>query len=67
MQRGIVKNYTRWDGLIAEKMLEHKIAKDYSVSNITLDFEREDLFWAVVFYQLENDSNKSAMSRMKRR
>tara|TARA_Y100000004_G_C8733925_1_gene335436 strand:- start:227 stop:430 length:204 start_codon:yes stop_codon:yes gene_type:complete len=67
MSRGIIKNYTKWDELMAEKMLEHRIAKDYSNSNIALDFEREDLFWSILFYQIEADKHKSEMAKVKRR
>jgi|TARA_R100000479_G_C6356806_1_gene191400 hypothetical protein len=49
---------------MGEKLLLHQVAKDYNNANIYLDFQREDLFWALVAYNVESSEMESKMPRM---
>ena len=42
-------------------MLEHKIARDYGANcNIEFNFQREDLFWSMMLYEVEAQEMKQA-------
>lgn len=47
-------------------MLEHKIARDYGANcNIEFDFQREDLFWSMMLYEVESQEMKQAKQKPK--
>jgi hypothetical protein len=51
----LIKKVTMWDAIMGEKLLEHQIAKDYGINAVNLDFERDDMYWALVLYEVERD------------
>ena len=48
---------------MSEKILEHRIAKDYGMDAVDLNFDRDDIYWAVVLYQIEAEEAESATKR----
>jgi|TARA_R100000482_G_scaffold122342_1_gene69815 hypothetical protein len=52
---------------MGEKLLQHKIAKDYNVvDQVDLNFQREDMFWAIVLYNVENQETENMKRKMPR-
>ena len=45
-------------------LVQHALDQDYNNANIYLDFQREDLFWALVAYNVESSEMESKMPRM---
>lgn len=54
-----------WDAIMGDKLLEHQIAKDYGINAVNLDFERDDMYWALVLYEVERDEVEKTKRSMK--
>tara|TARA_Y100000004_G_scaffold127234_1_gene143239 strand:+ start:338 stop:490 length:153 start_codon:yes stop_codon:yes gene_type:complete len=49
---------------MGNNLLEHRIVKDYGPSpHIDLRFDRDGVFWALLFYELEAQEQKSASKK----